>query len=368
MQAFGVLLLAAATAGDGFGYSDPGVGLKKWLRPHAVVSADAPGPPPIPRAGMGGQGGPWARRRPPVRQHRSQIYFLDPDGMQIGWQTPPAPTANGSISPAQLTVPARYNFNQGYIYRLKLTDIPGRADACICTRRSRSPRRTPATDAYLAHNADPDPVHRRGLRPGHRRRQLRDQGHLPARSAVPGAGRLGRRDAGLDPARAGHRPDPRGRQAGHDPADRPAGCHRPGDARRRSVLGGGRPGRRCRTVAARDVMTSPDGRWTDHRAAAGRLPPGVDPGTCPGRNRDPRPHDAQAGAPPPAMIRPAPDPVDPASSGGSEARRCAGGPQARPAEAAPADALSPRPRSPRRRSRPPVPAPAPVRPGRELRS
>ena len=39
MQAFGMLLLAAATAGDGFGYTDPGVGLKKWLRPH-VVSLD----------------------------------------------------------------------------------------------------------------------------------------------------------------------------------------------------------------------------------------------------------------------------------------------------------------------------------------
>lgn len=40
MQTIGVLLLAAATAGDGFGYSSPGVGLKKWLRPHAVVAGD----------------------------------------------------------------------------------------------------------------------------------------------------------------------------------------------------------------------------------------------------------------------------------------------------------------------------------------
>ena len=32
MQAFGMLLLAAATAGDGFGYADPNVGGKKWLR------------------------------------------------------------------------------------------------------------------------------------------------------------------------------------------------------------------------------------------------------------------------------------------------------------------------------------------------
>ena len=37
MQTIGMLLLAAATAGDGFGYDKPGVGLKKWLRPHAVA-------------------------------------------------------------------------------------------------------------------------------------------------------------------------------------------------------------------------------------------------------------------------------------------------------------------------------------------
>ena len=45
--------------------------------------------------------------------------------MQIGWQTA---GANGEriYPPPQLVVPARYNFNQGYIYRLKMTNIPGR--------------------------------------------------------------------------------------------------------------------------------------------------------------------------------------------------------------------------------------------------
>ena len=60
MQTIGVLLLAAATAGDGFGYSDPGVHLKKWLRPHAVVSESGPpGPPPYTAATMAG--GPGCR-------------------------------------------------------------------------------------------------------------------------------------------------------------------------------------------------------------------------------------------------------------------------------------------------------------------
>ncbi len=155
MQAFGMLLLAAATAGDGFGYSEPGVRLKKWLRPHAVVSADAPGPPQYTAASMG-TGGPTGAT--PGRRFvstRSQIYFLDPNGMQIGWQTGGGSGSERSYVPAQLTVPARYNFNQGYIYRLKLTTIPGRpANVTLYPTIEVAPT-TPSTDAYLAHNAIP---------------------------------------------------------------------------------------------------------------------------------------------------------------------------------------------------------------------
>ena len=71
---------------------------------------------------------------------KSQIYFLDPNGMQIGWQTGAGPNGERTYLPAQLTVPARYNFNQGYIYRLKITNIPGDPRS-PSTRRSRSPRR-----------------------------------------------------------------------------------------------------------------------------------------------------------------------------------------------------------------------------------
>jgi hypothetical protein len=155
MQAIGMLLLAAATAGDGFGYSEPGVRLKKWLRPHAVVSSDAPGPPQYTAAsmGMGGPTGATPGRR--FVSTRSQIYFLDPNGMQIGWQSGGGPGGERSYVPAQLTVPARYNFNQGYIYRLKLTNIPGRpANVTLYPTIEVAPT-TPSTDAYLAHNAIP---------------------------------------------------------------------------------------------------------------------------------------------------------------------------------------------------------------------
>ncbi len=152
MHAFGMLLLAAAAAGDGFGYTQPGVGLKKWLRPHAVVSSDATGTPPYNAASMGAARNAAGGRR--FISTKSQVYFLDPDGMQIGWQTA---ASNGErvYPPAQLVVPARYNFNQGYIYRLKLTKIPGRKpDISLYPTIEVAPT-TPGTDAYLAHNAIP---------------------------------------------------------------------------------------------------------------------------------------------------------------------------------------------------------------------
>jgi len=179
MNTIGVLLLAAATAGDGFGYSKPGVGLKKLLR-HGVVKE---GPPPAggmmaPGAsgcsfghpgcaggqscpggaggggGMGGgpgggMGGAGNRRFPNVR---SQVFFLDPNGMKIGWQAGGGPER--VYLPAQLTVPARYNFMQGYIYRLKLTDLPGRPTVSLYPTIEVAPS-TPATDAYLTHNPIP---------------------------------------------------------------------------------------------------------------------------------------------------------------------------------------------------------------------
>ena len=83
MNTIGVLLLAAATAGDGFGYAKPGVGFKKLLRHHAVVEGAPPaggmigqqgagcafghqgcaGGATCPGGGMGGPGGGRAGRR-----------------------------------------------------------------------------------------------------------------------------------------------------------------------------------------------------------------------------------------------------------------------------------------------------------------
>ncbi len=156
MQAIGVLLLAAATAGDGFGYTDPGVGLKKWLRPHVEVTADATGAPPYTAASLAGRGtGPASGRRFTIT--KSQIYFLDTDKAPATCKSagrPPVANGERVYPPPQLVVPARYNFNQGYIYRLKMTNIPGRPNTSLYPSIEVAPS-TPVTDAYLAHNAIP---------------------------------------------------------------------------------------------------------------------------------------------------------------------------------------------------------------------
>ncbi len=183
MHTIGVLLLAAATAGDGFGYSKPRRGAEETLPPPRRGQRPRPpgrpdgaggaggmgcafghpgctGGPACPgnggpggpggSGGPGGPGGQGGRRFPNVR---SQVYFLDPDGMKIGWQTGGA-QGERIYLPAQLTVPARYNFMQGYIYRLKLTDIPGRPGVQLYPTIEVAPS-TPATDAYLTHNPIP---------------------------------------------------------------------------------------------------------------------------------------------------------------------------------------------------------------------
>ncbi|MDR3634507.1 MAG: hypothetical protein P4L84_11940, partial [Isosphaeraceae bacterium] len=158
MQAIGILLLAAATTGDGFGYDKPYVGLKKLFRPHVVESGPPPPGGPITTPGMAGPGAPGGpvgagaaagRRFPNVR---SQIFFLGPEGMKIGWQT--GGQAGERVYVPALTTPARYNFVQGYIYRLKLADIPGRSNVQLYPTIEVAPS-TPATDAYLTHNPIP---------------------------------------------------------------------------------------------------------------------------------------------------------------------------------------------------------------------
>ncbi len=164
MTSLGVIFLVATTA-TGIDGGKPGAGGLHFFRHSAVASGPPPaGGPMMP--GMGGPGGPGmggpgmgapggGRRFPNVR---SQVVFFGPGGpggtgdLKIGWQTA---GANGEkmYLPGRAT-PFRYNFMQGYIYRLKMSDVSGRPNLNLYPTIEVAPS-TPATDAYLTHNQIP---------------------------------------------------------------------------------------------------------------------------------------------------------------------------------------------------------------------
>ena len=80
----------------------------------------------------------------------SQVAFVSPDGMSVSWDV----SSPGAFDSEPLVVPGRYNFPQGAIYRLKLTNIAGRPGVELYPTIEIGPP-TPRTEAYLAHNAIP---------------------------------------------------------------------------------------------------------------------------------------------------------------------------------------------------------------------
>ncbi len=76
----------------------------------------------------------------------SQIAFLGDSGVQVSWDVSGA----GLFDSTPLVIPGRQDFYQGAIYRLKLTNIPGRAGIQLYPTLEIAPV-TPRTDAYLAH-------------------------------------------------------------------------------------------------------------------------------------------------------------------------------------------------------------------------
>ncbi len=93
--------------------------------------------------GCNGGAGGMAMAGPPTT---SQIAFVGEDGIQVAWSV-----SGGSLfDSAPLVVPGRQDFPQGAIYRLKLSNIPGRPAVSLYPTLEIAPV-TPRTDAYLAH-------------------------------------------------------------------------------------------------------------------------------------------------------------------------------------------------------------------------
>lgn len=84
---------------------------------------------------------------------RTQVRFVQPAGMKIAWQSMEG-GASADFTTPQLQVPARYNFRQAQIYRLKLTDVPNKPGQEVYPTLEVYPGNA-KVDAYLAHNAVP---------------------------------------------------------------------------------------------------------------------------------------------------------------------------------------------------------------------
>jgi hypothetical protein len=80
----------------------------------------------------------------------SQVAFIGADGVQVNWDV----SGYGMFDSTALVIPGRQDFYQGAIYRLKLTNIPGRPGVELYPTLEIAPV-TPRTDAYLAHSPIP---------------------------------------------------------------------------------------------------------------------------------------------------------------------------------------------------------------------
>jgi hypothetical protein len=80
------------------------------------------------------------------------VQFAGPHGMLVAWDV----SAPGAFDAEPLVVPGRYNFPEGQIYRLKLTNIPypGKEGVELYPTLEIGPT-VPRTQAFLAHNSIP---------------------------------------------------------------------------------------------------------------------------------------------------------------------------------------------------------------------
>jgi hypothetical protein len=130
-------------------------GLK--VKKGAEGSGGGPGmaaPPPGAVAALGSLPGIPIGAPGAMGAGRTSVRFTGPAGMKVAWFAPNTPGANNGFTPAQVEVPGRYNFVQGGIYRLKLSDIPNRAAMELYPTLDVKPTNY-RTCTFLAHSAVP---------------------------------------------------------------------------------------------------------------------------------------------------------------------------------------------------------------------
>jgi hypothetical protein len=106
-------------------------------------SGAAPAVGPVTNGGMPG----------PYAPSRTEVRFGSPTGMKVSWYTG-ASDGRGGVGMGSIDAPGRYNFVQAAIYRLKLSNIPGRPAVDYYPTLEVAPVNN-KTATFLAHSAVP---------------------------------------------------------------------------------------------------------------------------------------------------------------------------------------------------------------------
>jgi hypothetical protein len=135
----------------------PGVGgpPATMISPPGIAAAPAaPLPPGLrPPGAVAAVGALTGAPAAPFPVQRTEVRFVGPAGMKISWYGPSA-DGRAAFGPQYLQAPARYNFLQASIYRLKLSDIPNRPGLELYPTLEVVPAK-PKTCTFLAHSAVP---------------------------------------------------------------------------------------------------------------------------------------------------------------------------------------------------------------------
>jgi len=127
---------------------------QRMLEPGPGVGGPGPGvlEPPVyaPAPAMVGGGAIGGYGMMPIAPPTVQVTFAKPESMMVRYNT----SGSGQFDSEPLVVPARLNFPQGGLYRLKLTDIAGREGVELYPTVELA-LASPRTGAYLAHNSIP---------------------------------------------------------------------------------------------------------------------------------------------------------------------------------------------------------------------
>jgi hypothetical protein len=139
------------------GVCPPGAGLSpaNLISPPGVAAVPPGGLPPglAPPGAVAAVGALTGGPAAPFPVQRTEVRFVGPAGMKIAWYGPAADGKPG-FGPQFLEAPARYNFLQASIYRLKLSDIPNRPGLELYPTLEVVPAK-PKTCTFLAHSAVP---------------------------------------------------------------------------------------------------------------------------------------------------------------------------------------------------------------------